>query len=90
MEADGGWIQDSRRGPCRFRGPGDFIGTRQSGLPEFRFSASLGDLGLLKSAREEAAKHLKSDPHFLKPESAIIKEVLKVRWQERLELAQIG
>ncbi len=72
------------------RGPGDFIGTRQSGLPEFRFSASLGDLGLLKSAREEAAAHLKNDPHFLKPESLIIKEVLNRRWKERLELAEIG
>ncbi|MBE9527954.1 MAG: ATP-dependent DNA helicase RecG [Proteobacteria bacterium] len=72
------------------RGPGDFIGTRQSGLPEFRFSASLGDLGLLKSAREEAAAHLENDPQLQSADSAIIREVLGARWKERLELAQIG
>jgi ATP-dependent DNA helicase RecG len=72
------------------RGPGDFIGTRQSGLPEFRFSASLGDLGLLKSAREEANAHLENDPQLQSPDSVIIKEVLRARWKERLELAEIG
>ena len=43
------------------RGPGDFFGTRQSGLPNLRM-AHLSDRQLLESAREEATKVMKMDP----------------------------
>lgn len=42
------------------RGPGDFFGTRQSGLPDLAM-ASLNDAELIKSAREEAKKLIKED-----------------------------
>ena len=51
----------------RFRGPGDFFGTRQSGLPTLRM-ARLSDQELLRSARKEASALLKSDPDLDKPE----------------------
>ena len=47
------------------RGPGDYFGTRQSGLPALRV-ASLADQDLLKSAREEAAELLQDDPDLQK------------------------
>ncbi len=50
----------------RLRGPGDFFGTRQSGLPTLRM-ARLSDRDLLKMAREEAEELLKSDPHLQDP-----------------------
>ena len=43
------------------RGPGDFVGARQSGLPDLAM-ASLTDTELIKSAREEARKLLAQDP----------------------------
>ena len=43
------------------RGPGDFFGTRQSGLPNLKM-AQLSDRDLLASAREEAHMLLESDP----------------------------
>ena len=43
------------------RGPGDFFGTRQSGLPNLRM-AHLSDRQLLESAREEAARVMEGDP----------------------------
>ena len=43
------------------RGPGDFFGARQSGLPDLAM-ASLGDTELIKSAREEAQKLIAQDP----------------------------
>ena len=49
----------------QFRGPGDFFGTRQSGLPSLRM-ARLADRDLLVSAREEADRLLKEDPHLHK------------------------
>jgi ATP-dependent DNA helicase RecG len=74
----------------KIRGPGDFIGTRQSGLPDFRIQDALGDLTLLKKAREEAFSFLEKDPELASPDAACIKEVLKARWKGRLELAEVG
>ena len=45
------------------RGPGDFFGTRQSGLPNLRM-AHLSDRQLLESAREEAARVMEQDPQL--------------------------
>jgi ATP-dependent DNA helicase RecG len=74
----------------KIRGPGDFIGTRQSGLPDFRTQDALTDLSLLKRAREEAFGFLERDPGLTSPEAARIKGVLKDRWKGRFELAEVG
>ncbi len=74
----------------KIRGPGDFIGTRQAGLPDFRTEGALSDLTLLKKAREEAIGYLRKNPGLTGPEGVIVKKVLKARWEERLELAEIG
>ena len=50
----------------KLRGPGDFFGTRQSGLPALRV-ATLADHDLLRLARDEAAKLLKKDPRLKSP-----------------------
>jgi ATP-dependent DNA helicase RecG len=49
------------------RGPGDFFGTRQSGLPNLRM-AHLSDRELLTVAREEAAQLMEQDPALSEPE----------------------
>jgi ATP-dependent DNA helicase RecG len=62
----------------RMRGPGEFFGTRQSGLPDFRV-ASLLDTRLIELAREEAARLLEDDPHLDKPEhAALAREVTRL------------
>lgn len=47
------------------RGPGDFLGTRQSGLPDLTM-ASLTNKILIKEAREEAMRLLKEDPELIR------------------------
>ncbi|HZX35609.1 MAG TPA: ATP-dependent DNA helicase RecG [Thermodesulfobacteriota bacterium] len=74
----------------KIRGPGDFIGTRQSGMPEFRTIDMLSDMSLLKAAREEAMGFLEKDPGLASAEGLKIKSVLMARWKGRLELAEIG
>ncbi len=53
------------------RGPGDFLGTRQSGLPAFRL-ASFGDIRDLEKARAEAERILDSDPGLGRKEHALL------------------
>jgi len=72
------------------RGPGDFLGTRQAGLPPFRVANLLRDTEMLRAARDEAAAVLAEDPALARPESAALRAVLQHRWGGRLQLARIG
>ncbi|MCL0081836.1 DNA helicase RecG, partial [Dehalococcoidia bacterium] len=51
----------------RLRGPGEFFGTRQSGLPDLKM-AQLSDVGLLEMARSEAIRLFESDPQLERSE----------------------
>jgi ATP-dependent DNA helicase RecG len=51
----------------KLRGPGDYFGTRQSGLPEFQ-AADFSDIKLIETARQEAMALLEADPSLSKPE----------------------
>ena len=72
------------------RGPGEFLGTRQSGLPDFRVSNLIRDSRLLVEARRAAETWLESDPDLSKAESAGLRTLLRHRWMGRLGLAEIG
>lgn len=74
----------------KIRGPGDFIGTRQSGLPDFRIANLIRDAKLLSIAREEAFRIVEEDPELAKPENQLLKLMLPVYWKDKLELARIG
>ena len=70
------------------RGPGDFLGTKQSGLPEFRFANLIRDARILAEAREEAFRIVKDNP-ILTGYADLFDEVLK-RWGASLELASVS
>jgi len=72
------------------RGPGDFMGTRQSGLPDFRVANILRDAAILNEARREAFIVVQGDPSLDDPEHALLKEELQRRWAGRLDLAKTG
>jgi ATP-dependent DNA helicase RecG len=62
----------------RLRGPGEFFGTQQSGLPDLRM-ARLSDVALLEMARGEAIRLLQSDRSLKRPEHRLLaKEVARV------------
>ncbi len=62
----------------KLRGPGEFFGTRQSGLPDLKM-AKLTDVAILELARKEAEKLFERDPHLAKPEHApLVKELSRV------------
>lgn len=72
------------------RGPGDFMGTRQSGLPDFRVANIVRDIKVLQEARKEAFEVVEIDPNLTDPSHRYLKEILKERWKGRLELAGVG
>jgi ATP-dependent DNA helicase RecG len=72
------------------RGPGEFFGVHQSGLPDFRVGHFLRDTPILIEARKEAFRLLREDPDLMHPSHRKLKEVLLERWKGRLELGTIG
>jgi ATP-dependent DNA helicase RecG len=63
----------------RMRGPGEFFGTRQSGLPDLKM-AKLSDAAILEMAREEAEKLFERDPRLKSPEHALLVKELSRVW----------
>ncbi len=74
----------------KIRGPGDFLGTRQSGLPDFRVANLITDLALLEEAKGAAGRILEEDPELMLPKNQILRMVLEHRWKGRLGLAEVG
>ena len=72
------------------RGPGEFFGTRQSGLPEFRVADLLRDAAILEEARREAVAIVAADPELRDAEHRGLRESLLARWRGKLRLASVG
>jgi len=66
----------------KLRGPGEFFGTRQSGIPDLRM-AKLSDVPTLESARAEAEQLFAKDPDMKSPaHQALVSEITRL-WPER-------
>jgi ATP-dependent DNA helicase RecG len=72
------------------RGPGEFFGTRQSGLPEFRSADLLQDTRLLEEARREATAIIARDRELSDPANRALRTALLARWRGKLALATAG
>jgi ATP-dependent DNA helicase RecG len=85
-ESDGFKIAES---DLRLRGPGEFLGTRQSGLPPFRFADLIRDIRELAMARNDAFQWAGTADLNLPEHDALKKELLK-RYGALIHLAQVG
>jgi ATP-dependent DNA helicase RecG len=72
------------------RGPGEFLGTRQSGLPELRVAHLIRDQRILAEARREAFALVAADPHLSRPEHEGLRQALVHRWRQKFELMYVG
>lgn len=68
------------------RGSGDFFGTKQHGIPEFKIANLLEDVELLKQVQAVAIKILEQDPKLEKSNNLLLKELVKEKFSDRLEL----
>ncbi len=72
------------------RGPGEFLGTRQSGMPDFRVARIGRDINILLEARKAAFSIFENDPEIRLPENQSLRKILLEKRKGRFELAGIG
>lgn len=72
----------------RLRGPGEFFGTRQSGLPDLRAANIIRDVDLLENARAEAFELIERDPGLSRYPQ--LRELVARKWQAKLKLISAG
>ncbi len=78
VETNDGFILAER--DLQQRGPGEFLGTRQSGYATTLKMASLTDIELVELAREQAAAVFARDPDLTQPEHALLAEAVENFW----------
>jgi ATP-dependent DNA helicase RecG len=74
----------------RIRGPGEFLGLRQWGVPDFRVANLIRDAHLLDQARREARALVEQDPTLSLPQHRPLKLSMLRRWRSKLALGIVG
>lgn len=73
------------RKDLELRGPGDFLGIRQHGLPEFKLADLLKDVNVLKEATDAAKEVLENDAKLEKKENVILRNKIYEKYSEQLK-----
>ncbi len=68
------------------RGPGDFFGTRQTGLPQLRLATLEGDLRLLQEAQTAARQTIQTDPTLTHPDHQALRRRISALFHEKGEI----
>ena len=68
------------------RGSGDFFGTEQHGLPEFKIANLFEDIGILKKVQAIAVKTMEDDPLLEKEKNIKLNELVKEKFSSRIEI----
>ena len=68
------------------RGTGEFFGTKQHGMPEFKIANLFEDMPILKEVQKLASQLIDEDPKLEKKENKLLKEMVKEKFHDRLEI----
>ena len=68
------------------RGSGDFFGTEQHGLPEFKIANLFEDIAVLKKVQKLALKIMEDDPLLEKEKNAKLNNLVKEKFSSRIEI----
>jgi ATP-dependent DNA helicase RecG len=74
----------------RLRGPGDLMGTQQSGIVDLKIADLIRDEKILQYARTTAIKLLKNDPHLNKEDNRVIRKQLAYLNKNRIDWSRIS
>jgi ATP-dependent DNA helicase RecG len=72
------------------RGPGEFFGTRQHGLPELKYANLITDTAIISEARKAAFQLIDQDPHLRKPEHLNLREKIIKELKQKLPLSYVA
>ncbi len=73
------------RQDLKMRGPGDFFGSKQHGLPKFKIADMSEDIEILKDAQEEAKRIFENDPNLKKSENKGLKSLINELFERQYE-----
>ena len=68
------------------RGSGEFFGTKQHGLPEFKIANLFEDIEMLKSVQSVAIKIMEDDPNLEKEKNIELKKQIEDKFKGRIEI----
>ena len=74
----------------KIRGPGEFLGTRQHGLPGLRIADVIRDAALLRTARKAAFHLVNQDPRLELPQNHMMRGVLVRQYDDIAALIEVG
>lgn len=68
------------------RGSGEFFGTKQHGIPEFKIANLFEDIALLKQAQGVAIEIIDKDPLLESEENKLLKKLVNEKFKDRIEI----
>lgn len=68
------------------RGSGEFFGTKQHGLPEFKIANLFEDIEILKGVQSVAIKIMNDDPNLIKEKNIELKKQIENKFKDRIEI----
>jgi ATP-dependent DNA helicase RecG len=68
------------------RGSGEFFGTKQHGIPEFKIANLFEDMGILKGVQAVALEIMDKDPNLENKENIRLKKMIENKFKSRIEI----
>ena len=68
------------------RGSGEFFGTKQHGIPEFKIANLFEDIEMLKSVQSVAIKIMEKDPNLEQEKNKKLKKQIEEKFKDRIEI----
>ena len=72
------------------RGWGDFFGTKQHGIPDFKIANPIRDQKILQHSRRDAFDIVKSDPQLNQSENRLLKNIIINNYSEKIKISNIS